>query len=145
MYTEEKGILTVETTKDNLQRAIKEIDLDLKVLQTVLPGKCCTKNLAFLLPCIIPSHGVSQNYADKIIYNVADNLEQTEKTCNSPPKGTWSRGPLARSYSTKTTESTKTKPTSSLQHTTEVATNVKDKYDAIKKILDDINKNIQMH
>eukprot|EP00957_Ditylum_brightwellii_P063905 4848498-Ditylum_brightwellii.AAC.1 len=91
MYTEEKGIWTVKTTKDNLQRAIKEIDLDLKVLQMEFPDKFFTKNPAFPVPRIIPSYGASQNYASKTIYNVADNLEQTEKTYNHLPKGAWSR------------------------------------------------------
>eukprot|EP00957_Ditylum_brightwellii_P013355 1008845-Ditylum_brightwellii.AAC.1 len=60
MYTEEKGIWTVETTKDNLQRAIKETNLDIEVLQMVLPDKFSTKNLAFPVPCIIPSYGNRQ-------------------------------------------------------------------------------------
>eukprot|EP00957_Ditylum_brightwellii_P156844 11937825-Ditylum_brightwellii.AAC.1 len=59
MYTEEKGTWTVETTKDNLQQAIKEIDLDLEGLQTVLPDEFFTKNPAFPVPHIIPSYGVS--------------------------------------------------------------------------------------
>eukprot|EP00957_Ditylum_brightwellii_P197874 15074040-Ditylum_brightwellii.AAC.1 len=112
MYTEEKCIWTIETTKDNLQKAIKEIDLYPEVLQTILPDKFFTKNLVFPVPHIIPSYGVSQTYAVKIIYNVADSLEQTEKTYNWPPKGAWSCGPPARSYPTKTVDLTKTKPTS---------------------------------
>eukprot|EP00957_Ditylum_brightwellii_P113584 8660109-Ditylum_brightwellii.AAC.1 len=92
MYTEEKGIWTLETTKDNLQREIIEIDLDLKVLQTMLPDEFFTKNPAFPVPQIIPSYGVLQNYADKIIYNVADNLEQMKKIYNCLPRGAWSCG-----------------------------------------------------
>eukprot|EP00957_Ditylum_brightwellii_P136220 10388898-Ditylum_brightwellii.AAC.1 len=75
----------------------------------VLLDEFFTKNSAFPVPCIIPSYGVSQHYVDKIIYNEADNLEQMEKTYDCLQKGAWSRGPPERSYSAKTTESTKTK------------------------------------
>eukprot|EP00957_Ditylum_brightwellii_P156845 11937825-Ditylum_brightwellii.AAC.2 len=72
-----------------------------------------------------------------MIYNVADNLEQTEKTYDYLPKGAWSRGLLARSYSTKTKELTKTKSTSPPQQNNDAETNVKDKYKEIKKSMDD--------
>eukprot|EP00957_Ditylum_brightwellii_P180829 13776435-Ditylum_brightwellii.AAC.1 len=140
MYTEEKAIWAAETTKDNLQQAMKEINLDFKGFQTVLPDEFFTNNSAFPVPCIIPSHGVSQNHADKTVYNVADNLEQMEETYNHLPKGAWSRGPLTRSYLTKITESTKTKPTSLLQQTNAIETYVKDKYDKIKKSMGDFKK-----
>eukprot|EP00957_Ditylum_brightwellii_P191696 14593680-Ditylum_brightwellii.AAC.1 len=90
IHTEEKGMSAIEITKENLQQAIKEIDLDLEVLQKLLPDEFFTKNPAFPVPCIIPNYGVLQNDADKIIYNVADNLEQTEKNYNCLPKGAWS-------------------------------------------------------
>eukprot|EP00957_Ditylum_brightwellii_P165660 12611207-Ditylum_brightwellii.AAC.1 len=117
MYTEEKGIWTLEKTNDNLQQSIIEIDLDLKVLQTMLPDEFLTKNPVFPVPKIIPSYGVLQNYADKIIYNVADNLEQMEKNYNCLPRGAWSHGFPTTSYPTKTTKSMKTKSMSPPQQT----------------------------
>eukprot|EP00957_Ditylum_brightwellii_P070295 5340257-Ditylum_brightwellii.AAC.1 len=73
---------------------MEEIYLVLKVLQMVLPDEFFTKNPAFLVPHIIPNYGVLQKYADKSIYNAADNLEQTEKNYISAKESMepWSSG-----------------------------------------------------
>eukprot|EP00957_Ditylum_brightwellii_P156343 11900410-Ditylum_brightwellii.AAC.1 len=53
MYTDEKGIWTIEITKEDLQLAMQDISLDLEVLQTVLPDEFFTKNPAFPVPRIM--------------------------------------------------------------------------------------------
>eukprot|EP00957_Ditylum_brightwellii_P138224 10536412-Ditylum_brightwellii.AAC.1 len=89
---DEKGIWMVETTKENIHKAMQKVDKELEVLKAALPGMHFVKNSAFPVPLLIPNYGVSQAYTTQITSNVVEKIDESEKGYYRPPMGALSRG-----------------------------------------------------
>eukprot|EP00957_Ditylum_brightwellii_P074443 5655831-Ditylum_brightwellii.AAC.1 len=87
MFTNDKGIWTIEMTKDTLHQAMGEIDKGVETLQDILSDEHFTKNPAFPVPSIIHNYGVSRSYADKMIQTVPATVNKKEKGYNQTPQG----------------------------------------------------------
>eukprot|EP00957_Ditylum_brightwellii_P192236 14632998-Ditylum_brightwellii.AAC.1 len=54
VYMESKGIWTIESTMDNLYRALQDVKTSLKVLPSTVREELFSKYQAFTMPQVIP-------------------------------------------------------------------------------------------
>eukprot|EP00957_Ditylum_brightwellii_P033400 2530517-Ditylum_brightwellii.AAC.1 len=59
VYTDSKGIWTIESTVDHLYKALQDVETSLKVLPSVLPEEFFLKYPALPMPHVIPQYGNS--------------------------------------------------------------------------------------
>eukprot|EP00957_Ditylum_brightwellii_P137946 10517216-Ditylum_brightwellii.AAC.1 len=92
IHTVSKGIWTIETTQQNLHKAIEDIKLAIQVLPDAVPEEYFEKLDAFPRPRVIPLYGNSYKYMTQITQNVSSSSKDNKEYA-LPPKNAWSRGP----------------------------------------------------
>jgi hypothetical protein len=93
VYTESKGIWTIESTVDDLHRALQDVETSLKVLPTVVPEAFFSKYQAFPMPQVISQYGNSYKYTHKITASVSQENNSDNMSHVAPPRNAWNRGP----------------------------------------------------
>eukprot|EP00957_Ditylum_brightwellii_P095522 7275767-Ditylum_brightwellii.AAC.1 len=54
VYTDSKGIWTIESKAEDLYKALQDVEMSLKVLPSVVPEKIFSKYPVFPMPRVIP-------------------------------------------------------------------------------------------
>eukprot|EP00957_Ditylum_brightwellii_P134712 10270104-Ditylum_brightwellii.AAC.1 len=88
-FMEPKGIWAVETTTEDLHKAIQDIKVLLELLPDILPGELFNSYDAFPAPRAIPSYGISYSYTERITSNVLTTINDNDKTYSKPPTNAW--------------------------------------------------------
>eukprot|EP00957_Ditylum_brightwellii_P050058 3794524-Ditylum_brightwellii.AAC.1 len=73
VYTDSKGIWTIESTVENLYKVFQDVEASLKVLPSVIPEEYFSKYPAFPAPQVIPQYGNLYEYTTKITASVSHN------------------------------------------------------------------------
>eukprot|EP00957_Ditylum_brightwellii_P178771 13617364-Ditylum_brightwellii.AAC.1 len=92
-FTTYKSIWTIETTVENLHKALAEVKTSLEVLPDMLDAEYLNKFEAFPALQVIPTYGTTYKYTEQITSNVSTAIHENEKKYTSPPSNAWSRGP----------------------------------------------------
>jgi hypothetical protein len=93
MFTINKGIWIIETTVEDLHKALVNVETSLEVLPDVLDAEYFNEFEAFPAPQVIPTYGTTYRYTEHITFNVSTSINENEKKYTSPPSNAWSRGP----------------------------------------------------
>eukprot|EP00957_Ditylum_brightwellii_P206970 15350870-Ditylum_brightwellii.AAC.1 len=92
-FTINKGIWTIETTMEDLHKALADVEKSLEVLPDVSDAEYFNKFEAFPALQMIPTYGTTYKYTEHITSNVPTIINENEKKYTSPSSNDWSRGP----------------------------------------------------
>eukprot|EP00957_Ditylum_brightwellii_P106194 8101277-Ditylum_brightwellii.AAC.1 len=93
VYTDSKGIWTIESTVEDLYKALQGVEMSLKVLPSVIPEEILSKYPVFPMPRVIPQYGNSYKYTNKITASVSQDVSNDDTLYVAPPRNAWDRGP----------------------------------------------------
>eukprot|EP00957_Ditylum_brightwellii_P193030 14697037-Ditylum_brightwellii.AAC.1 len=93
MFTANKGIGSIETTVEDLHKALAYVEILLDALPDVLDAEYFNKFKAFPALQVISMYGTTYRYTEHIISNVSTVINENEKKYTSPPSNVWTRGP----------------------------------------------------
>eukprot|EP00957_Ditylum_brightwellii_P209838 15363492-Ditylum_brightwellii.AAC.1 len=88
-----KGIWTIESTVDNLYKALQDVEMSLKVLPSVVPEEFFSEYPAFPMPRVIPQYSNSYKYTNKITASISHDINSDDTSYVVPPRNAWNRGP----------------------------------------------------
>ena len=86
VYTDSKGIWTIESTAEDLYKALQDVKMSLKVLPSMVPEEFFSKYLAFPMPQAIPQYGNSYKYTHKITASVSQDVSNDDTLYAAPPR-----------------------------------------------------------
>ena len=86
VYTDSKGIWTIESTVENLHKALQDSP-------SMVMDEYFETYSAFPVPHGISQYGSSYKYTAKITYSVSINVNNDEKSYVAPPRNAWNRSP----------------------------------------------------
>eukprot|EP00957_Ditylum_brightwellii_P041877 3171687-Ditylum_brightwellii.AAC.1 len=78
-YTETKGIWTIESTVEDLNKVLADIESSLEVLPEVLSKEYFNIYNAFPSPQVIPTYGTTYRYIEQITSNVFTVINENKK------------------------------------------------------------------
>eukprot|EP00957_Ditylum_brightwellii_P159804 12163639-Ditylum_brightwellii.AAC.1 len=84
-FTINKGIWTIETTVDDLHKALVDVETSLEVLPDMLDAEYFNKVEVFPAPWVIPMYGTTYKHTVQITSNVSTIINENEKKYTSPP------------------------------------------------------------
>eukprot|EP00957_Ditylum_brightwellii_P177419 13513673-Ditylum_brightwellii.AAC.1 len=93
IYTDSKGIWTLESTVEDLHELPQDVGTSLSVLPLVVLDEYFETYSAFLVPHVIPQYGNSYKYTSKITSSVSNDVNNNEKSYVAPLQNAWNRGP----------------------------------------------------
>eukprot|EP00957_Ditylum_brightwellii_P132405 10096381-Ditylum_brightwellii.AAC.1 len=91
VYTDSKGIWTIEYTAEDLYKVLQDVETSLSVLPSVVLDEYFNKYSAFPVPHMIPQYENSYKYTAKITSNVSNDVNNDEKSYVAPLRNAWIR------------------------------------------------------
>eukprot|EP00957_Ditylum_brightwellii_P174198 13261846-Ditylum_brightwellii.AAC.1 len=92
VYTDSKGIWTIESTTEDLYKSLQDVKMSLKVLPSMIPEEFFSKYPAFPTPRVIPQYGNSYKYTTKITASVFHDVNNDDKSYVASPRIAWNKG-----------------------------------------------------
>eukprot|EP00957_Ditylum_brightwellii_P022448 1694144-Ditylum_brightwellii.AAC.1 len=92
VYTNSKGIWTIESKVEDLYKVLQDIETSLSVLPSVVPDEYFETYSAFPVPHVISRYGNSYKYTAKITPSISKDVNNDEKSYMAPLRNTWNRG-----------------------------------------------------
>eukprot|EP00957_Ditylum_brightwellii_P022107 1667746-Ditylum_brightwellii.AAC.1 len=86
VYSESKGIWAIESTIEDVHKALQDVETLLSVLPSVVPDEYFEKYLASPMPHVIPQYGNSYKYTAQITSSVSYDVNKDEKLYVAPPR-----------------------------------------------------------
>eukprot|EP00957_Ditylum_brightwellii_P137618 10491816-Ditylum_brightwellii.AAC.1 len=93
IYTETKGIWTIELMVDNLHKVLVDVETSFEVLPEVLSKDYFSTYNAFSVPQVILTYGTAYRYTEQIMSNVLTITNENKKKFTTPPQNAWNHGP----------------------------------------------------
>eukprot|EP00957_Ditylum_brightwellii_P022824 1721624-Ditylum_brightwellii.AAC.1 len=94
IYSDSKEIYTIESTVEDLHKALQDVETLLSVLLLVIFNEYFEKYSAFPMPRVIPQYENSYKYTTQITSSVSNKINQNAKAYAAPTRNVWNRGPL---------------------------------------------------
>eukprot|EP00957_Ditylum_brightwellii_P166394 12666420-Ditylum_brightwellii.AAC.1 len=91
VYTDSKGIWTIESTVEDLHKALQDVKTSLSALPLVVPDEYFETYSALPVPGAIPQYGNSYKYTAKFTSSVSNDVNNDEKSYVAPPRNAWNR------------------------------------------------------
>eukprot|EP00957_Ditylum_brightwellii_P144295 10993501-Ditylum_brightwellii.AAC.1 len=92
VFTDSKGVWTIESTVDNLYKTLQDVETSLKVLTSVVPEELFSKYPVFPMPQVIPQYGNSYKYTNKMTVSISHDINSNDLSSVAPPRNAWNRG-----------------------------------------------------
>jgi hypothetical protein len=152
VYTDSKGIWTIESTVEDLYKVLQDVKTSLKVLPSVVPEEFFFKYPAFSAPQVIPQYGNLYKYTTKSTASVSHDVNNDDKSYVVPPRNVWNRGPpktIRKSNQPQNTNvssvtlNPKKQSQTLLEQFTEIKQNLEQYQRANQEILNNINNKLE--
>eukprot|EP00957_Ditylum_brightwellii_P190557 14505398-Ditylum_brightwellii.AAC.1 len=97
-FIKTKGIWTIETTKEDLHKAIQDVETLLALLPEAFLNELFSMYDEFSTSRVIPSYGTLYLYTERITSNVSTALNNEDTTYSKPPTNAWNHDKILSNF-----------------------------------------------